>query len=166
MSGLSGSGKSTTAQQLAKKAGAIRLRSDAVRKHLAGMSIHAQGSDEIYTAEMSDKTYSRLISLGTTLTQLGYRVVLDAKFDRRAKRQEAIAQADTHNLDLTFVHCTAPAEVLRERVAQRSGDIADATVDILAKQSMEPFSAAATVVEVDTTRSEDAIAHQLSALFD
>ena len=39
MSGLSGSGKSTTARHLARQQGAIHLRSDAVRKHLGGISL-------------------------------------------------------------------------------------------------------------------------------
>ncbi|MEM6449383.1 MAG: AAA family ATPase [Cyanobacteria bacterium P01_D01_bin.105] len=165
MAGLSGSGKSTTAQQLAQLSGAIRLRSDAVRKHLAGLSIHEKGGDEIYTPEMSDKTYTRLITLGTTLANRGYRVILDAKFDRAAKRAEAIDSAQANNVPLTFLHCTAPAEVLRARVTARTGDIADATADILAKQFMEPFSSEATVQVIDTTQTKTEITHQLSNTF-
>jgi len=165
MSGLSGSGKSTTAGQLAKHSGAIRLRSDAVRKHLAGISIHEKGGDEIYTSEMTDKTYSRLIELGARLATRGYRAILDAKFDRKAKRAEAIAATKPTHLPLTFLHCTAPAEVLQSRVAARSGDIADATVAILAMQSMEPFEAGDPVVELDTTQSVEAIAATLSTIF-
>ena len=166
MCGLSGSGKSTTASWLVKISGAIRLRSDAVRKHLAGIGLHEKGSDEIYTPEMTDRTYSRLIELGVGLAARGYRVILDAKFDRQAKRKEAIAQANAQNLPLTFLHCTAPPEVLRARVEQRSGDIADATSAILAKQSMEPFTQSEPVVIVDTTQPIDEIQQQLSSLFD
>lgn len=165
MTGLSGSGKSTTAQQLAQLSGAIRLRSDAVRKHLAGISIHEKGTDAIYTPEMSDKTYTRLITLGAELASRGYRVILDAKFDRAAKRGEAIATAKAHDIALTFLHCTAPAEVLNQRVTNRTGDITDATADILAKQSMEPFSAEATVQTLDTTQSATQIAQQLANIF-
>ena len=165
MVGLSGSGKSTTAQQLAQLSGAIRLRSDAVRKHLAGISIHDKGGDEIYTPEMSDRTYTRLITLGAELASRGYRVILDAKFDRAAKRAEAIAAAQAKNISLTFLHCTAPAAVLKQRVMSRTGDIADATADILAKQSMEPFSAAANVQIVDTTQTKAEISQQLSSMF-
>ena len=165
MAGLSGSGKSTTAQQLAQQSSAIRLRSDAVRKHIAGISIHEKGGDEIYTPEMSDKTYTRLITLGAELASRGYRVILDAKFDRAAKRKEAIATAQAQNIPLTFLHCTAPAEVLRQRVTARTGDIADATADILAKQSMEPFTPAANVLVIDTTQPAEKITQQLSGAF-
>lgn len=165
MCGLSGSGKSTTASELVRLSGAIRLRSDAVRKHLAGISPYEKGSDRIYTAEMTDKTYSRLIELGVQLAIRGYRVILDAKFDRKAKRAEAIAKATAQNLPLTFLHCTAPPEVLKARVKARSGDIADATTAILAKQSMEPFEPTDPVIVVDTTQSIIEVRQQLDNVF-
>lgn len=166
MAGLSGSGKSTTAHQLARQSHAIRLRSDAVRKHLAGIALHEKGSDEIYTPEMTDKTYSRLIELGVGLAQRGERIILDAKFDRQAKRQEALSVANKNNLPITFIHCTAPRDVLKSRVEQRSGDIADATAAILAKQSMEPFAESDPVAVVDTTRSAEDIQRILSQVFE
>lgn len=165
MVGLSGSGKSTTARALALQAYAIRLRSDAIRKHLAGVPLYEKGPDTLYTPAMSNQTYTRLITLGVTLAQQGYSVILDAKFDRRAKRQEAIATAKAHNIDLTFAYCTAPAEVLKARVTQRSGDIADADAAILAQQSMEPFAAETPVVTLDTTQSAETIEKLLSELF-
>ena len=165
MVGLSGSGKSTTAGQLMTQSQAIRLRSDAIRKHLAGLSIHEKGSNDIYTPEMSDKTYSRLISLGVQLAARGYRVILDAKFDRVAKRQAAIAAAQSAGLSLTFLHCTAPADVLQRRVQQRSGDITDATLTVLADQSMEAFEDNAQVVTVDTTQPMSDIQAHLKKVF-
>lgn len=165
MCGLSGSGKSTTANELASLSGAIRLRSDAVRKHLAGISPYEKGSDRIYTPEMTDKTYSRLIELGVQLSARGYRVILDAKFDRQAKRAEAIAKATAHHLPLVLLHCAAPPEVLKARVEQRRRDIADATATVLAKQSMDPFEPEEPVVVVDTNRTIEQIRQQLSNIF-
>ena len=165
MSGLSGSGKSTTAQQLAKQSHAIRLRSDAVRKHLAGIDLHEKGGDEIYTPEMTDKTNSRLIELGVQLAKRGDRIILDAKFDRQAKRQEALTAANANSLPITFLHCTAPPEVLKSRVEKRSGDFADASAAVLAKQSMEPFTEADPVIVVDTTHSVEEIQSLLSRSF-
>ncbi len=166
MCGLSGSGKSTTAQQLAMQAKAIRLRSDAVRKHLAGVALHEKGPDEIYTPAMTEKTYARLIELGVQLASKGDRIILDAKFDRQAKRQAALDAAQLQHLSIAFLHCTAPADVLRARVAQRSGDIADATAAILAKQSMESFDPSDPVVTLDTTQPSEAIQQQLASVFD
>lgn len=154
MSGLSGSGKSTVARELSRQMGAIYLRSDAVRKHLAGIPVQERGDNTLYTPEMSQKTYGRLIHLGTLLSSQGYIVILDAKFDTQANRQLAIAEAKTHDLSPTIVHCEAPIDILKERVQQRSGDIADATLEVLEKQQLEPFTAdeAQYVTTIDTTR--------------
>lgn len=134
MSGLSGSGKSTTAKYLARQIGAIHLRSDAVRKHLAGIPLLERGGNEIYTPEMTQKTYSKLLTLGITLANQGWKVILDAKYDRQHLRQEAINQAIKHQLPLKIIACTAPIEVLTERLVKRRGDIADATSDLLESQ--------------------------------
>jgi aminoglycoside phosphotransferase family enzyme/gluconate kinase len=165
MAGLSGSGKSTTARQLASRLEAVHLRSDAVRKHLAGIPLNQRGGDELYTPEMSAKTYDRLLTLGITLANDGYTVVLDAKYDRQELRQAAIAQAEAAGLPIHIVYCHAPHDVLKERLQQRTGDIADATVDIMLKQTFEPFTAAeqSHVLDMDTTQ-EGAIASVLDKL--
>lgn len=142
MSGLSGAGKSTVARQLARKLSAIHIRSDAVRKHLGGISLQERGGNELYTAEMTQKTYERLLSLGIMLANQGFPVILDAKYDQQQLRAEMIAQAESHQLPLQIFHCTAPVEVLKERLQTRTGDIADATADLLAAQqaAAEPFT--------------------------
>ncbi|PIG90921.1 AAA family ATPase [Gloeocapsopsis sp. IPPAS B-1203] len=156
MSGLSGSGKSTVARQLARKIGAIHVRSDAVRKHLAGIPLLERGGDEIYTAEMTQKTYARLLDLSLMLATQGYTVILDAKYDRTSLRHEAIAAAQSQQLPLEIIHCTAPTEVLRDRLSSRTGDIADATVELLEAQqaAFEPFTTEeqGLVQEVNTTQ--------------
>jgi uncharacterized protein len=139
MAGLSGSGKSTVARHLAQTQGAIQIRSDAVRKHLAGIPLDAHGSNDLYTAEMTQKTYDRLLQLGVTLATQGYTVILDAKYDRQPLRQAAIAQAHAQHLPLQILHCTAPLSALQERLQQRHDDISDATADLLPKQRMDTF---------------------------
>ncbi|MGG6237181.1 AAA family ATPase [Nodosilinea sp. AN01ver1] len=155
MAGLSGAGKSTTAQVLAQQINAIHLRSDAVRKHLAGVPLDQRGDDSLYTPEMTEQTYDRLLTLGIALAQAGYSVILDAKYDRTSLRQSAIAQIQTAGLPLTILHCTAPAAVLEQRVRDRAGDIADATVAVLQRQHMEPFteSEQPLVRAIDTTQA-------------
>ncbi|AHJ30744.1 AAA family ATPase [Nodularia spumigena CS-584] len=144
MSGVSGSGKSTTAKYLARELQAIQIRSDAVRKHLGGISLGERGGDDLYTPEMTQKTYARLLNLGIILAQQGFHVILDAKYDKQHLRQDAIAQAEKHQLPLQIIYCTAPLEVVQERLANRTGDIADATVDLLTSQlqQAEAFTAA------------------------
>jgi aminoglycoside phosphotransferase family enzyme/predicted kinase len=154
MSGLSGSGKSTTARTLARQSGAIQIRSDAVRKHLGGVALDAAGDASLYSPDMTQKTYDRLLDLGIKLASQGYTVILDAKYDRQAVRSQVIEQVQAHGIPLEILHCTAPDDVLRDRVQQRQGDISDATTDVLANQHMEPFTEAEQpfVKTIDTTQ--------------
>ncbi|MGB5971678.1 MAG: AAA family ATPase, partial [Nodosilinea sp.] len=163
MTGLSGSGKSTTARLLVGQTNAIHLRSDAVRKHLAGVPLDQRGDDSLYTPEMTAKTYDRLLTLATALAQSGYAVILDAKYDRQALRQSAIERVQAAGLPLMILYCTAPTAVLEQRVRDRAGDIADATVAVLQRQHMEPFTEAeqALVRAIDTTQ---AVPPQLAAI--
>lgn len=140
MSGLSGSGKTTTARKIARESGAIHIRSDAVRKHLGGVALDEKGDDSLYSSEMTERTYDRLLQLGITLASQSYTVILDAKYNRQALRLPAINKAQAYNIPLEILYCTASADVLRDRVLQRSGDISDANVDVLAQQQMEPFT--------------------------
>jgi uncharacterized protein len=160
MSGVSGSGKSTTARFLARQLGGIQIRSDAVRKHLAGIPLLERGGDEIYTAEMTEKTYTRLLDLGIKLASQGFTVILDAKYDKTQLRGEAIAQAQKHQIPLQIINCTAPLEVLQQRLDKRTGDIADATAKLLALQiqQAEPFSESekSYLKILDTTQPQDA----------
>jgi aminoglycoside phosphotransferase family enzyme/predicted kinase len=147
MAGLSGAGKSTVARYLARQRGAIHIRSDAVRKHLAGIPLRQRGGSEVYTPEMTEKTYRRLVQLGVELAREGYSVILDAKFDRQALRGMAIEQAQKCGIPLRILHCYAPEAVLRERLQRRMAagtveggnlaDIADATADLLAQQQAQ-----------------------------
>lgn len=156
MSGLSGSGKSTVARHLSREQDAIQLRSDAVRKHLAGISIDESGQNNIYTPEMTQKTYGRLLELGIILAQAGYTIILDAKYDRIALRREIRSQAQIHQIPLQIIHCTAPRSVLCDRLNRRQGDISDATADLIPSQqtNWEDFTSAEQpyVIEIDTSQ--------------
>lgn len=156
MSGLSGSGKSTVAKNIARQQGAIQIRSDVVRKHLAGISLDESGKDSIYSAAMTQKTYDRLLELGIMLAQAGFTVILDAKYDRLAYRQPAINRANSLDLPLKIIQCTAPEPVLRDRLNQRQGDVSDATADLIASQqkNAEAFTdeEQAYVTTIDTSR--------------
>ncbi len=134
MSGLSGSGKSTTGKKIARETSAIHIRSDAIRKHLAGIKLTEKGGNEIYSAQMTEKTYDRLLELGIMLAKQGFSVILDAKYDRRSLREKAIKTADAENIPLEIVYCHVSEEILRDRLNKRTGDIADATADLVTSQ--------------------------------
>jgi uncharacterized protein len=156
MSGFSGSGKSTVAKTIARSQGAIHIRADAVRKHLANIPL-AESAKELYTVAMTKKTYTRLLELGSILVKAGYTVILDAKYDRLSLRQPVIDRAEEDNIQLKIVYCTAPESVLRDRLNQRQNDISDATADLLPAQqaTWQDFTTTeqAYVTTVDTSRA-------------
>jgi aminoglycoside phosphotransferase family enzyme/predicted kinase len=158
MSGVSGSGKTTVARQLAKHLGAIHIRSDAVRKHLAGIPLHERGGDDLYAPQMTQDTYNRLLALAELLVTQGYSVILDAKYDRQRWREGAIAFAQSAQIPLRILYCTAPREILRDRLTQRTGDISDATPSLLVQQmaAADPLTPPEQtyVIAIETTRAD------------
>lgn len=157
LSGLSGSGKSTVAREIAKKLDGIRIRSDAVRKHLARIDLDKRGSIELYTPEMSARTFDRLAELAKILLPLGYTVILDARYDRSLWREPLRALAGSIGVPFHIVHTHAPLPVLLDRLEKRTGDISDATTEVLLAQieKTEPFtdSEQPYLISVDTSRS-------------
>jgi uncharacterized protein len=155
LSGLSGSGKSTLGKQIALEMSGVHLRSDAVRKHLGGVPLLSKGDDRLYTPAMTARTYQQVLELGAKLAVQGFTVILDAKYDRQSLRTAVVDLAQSQDILIQIVYCTAPASVLRDRLVHRTGDIADATVDLLTSQqaAWEDFTSEEQdcVITVDTT---------------
>jgi uncharacterized protein len=171
MSGLSGSGKSTVAGQLAQQINAIHIRSDAVRKRLAGIPLRAKGDRDgginsgIYTHEMTQLTYERMLELGIFLAQQGWPVILDAKYDRQTLRQAVLETAQAAQIPIRIVQCTAPIEVLHDRLQHRTGDVSDATADLLDSQirAAEPWTEGERAITI-ILQTEQALESQISSL--
>jgi uncharacterized protein len=105
---------------------------------------------------MTAQTYHHILSLAEKLVIQGFTVILDAKYDRQSLRGDAIDLAHKLGIQLDIIHCIASEQVLIDRLTQRSGDIADATVDLLASQqaAWEDFNPIEQqyVTRIDTTR--------------
>jgi predicted kinase len=95
--GLPGTGKSTLAQQFADRADFRLVRSDLVRKELAGLSV--QGSTRspfgqgIYTPAWTERTYAECLVRAEKLLFEGNRVVVDASFGEEAQRRAFLGAA-------------------------------------------------------------------------
>jgi len=140
MSGVSGSGKSTTAKELAIALDGIAIRSDVIRKHLAGIDVLTRGSETIYSPAMTQKTYQRLTELAILLAKTGLTVIVDAKYDRQAFRQALIDTAKSQHIPINIVFCQAELQELRSRLRQRAQqnlDVSDATEALLERQLAE-----------------------------
>jgi predicted kinase len=134
--GLSGSGKSTIAQQISEKLGAIRIRADVERKRLFA-SIQDQ-PEILYNESANTKTYARLIDLTNHIHSLGMTVVVDATFLSQTRiEQFALAFNNLPKQTLQIVLCQASREIMRNRIVlrrQAGQDPSDATPDVLDKQ--------------------------------
>jgi uncharacterized protein len=165
MVGLSGSGKTWLARQLAVTLDAFHVRSDVERKRLAGLGpLQPSASPPdagIYTREFNDRTYARLLECARHCLAGQENVVIDAASLRREERKSFAAVAATTGARFRMVHCVAPPQTLRARVAARrreGRDASEATLDLLERQPgfWESFDAAesGSVIVADTTSPE------------
>jgi aminoglycoside phosphotransferase family enzyme/predicted kinase len=140
--GLSGSGKSTLAGALAPLAGAAPgarwLRSDVIRKRLAGVDPETRLPPESYTPEASDRVYADMFDEAASLLGLGQTVVVDAVFARHSEREAIARVAADAGVPFTGLWLEAPGAVLAERVSARASapqaDASDADAAVVAHQ--------------------------------
>ena len=163
MTGIAGSGKSHVATALAARLGAVILRSDVIRKELAGISPGTSargGQDEgLYTPAHTALTFAALYRRAEAHLRRGHSVVLDAVFGRRTDRERSGRLARKHGARLLLVECVAPDDVLRQRLQERErevGEPSDATLAIAERlrAHYQPVdsTAEAPIVRVDTAR--------------
>jgi predicted kinase len=155
--GFSGTGKSTFARAIAPalgaSPGAVVLRTDEVRKRLAGAGPVDRLSPEIYTAEFYARVYDAAFTTARALIRAGCSVVLDATFTEPGLRARAEALAADLGVPFHGVWLQAPLEVLEARVGTRVGDASDATLQVLHDQIARCEVSSVTWVRVDATQS-------------
>ena len=171
--GLPGSGKSTLAADLARHGEFHVIRSDRVRKRLAGFaeeqrSTQAFGSG-IYTAEWNERTYAECLRRAEHLFVEGERVLIDASFREEARRREFLDAAARWRVPAVLLVCQADAEVIRRRLSARQGDLSDADWGIYveaAKAWEQPSDATAPAVRAIATGGtrKQAFAQAMAAL--
>ena len=141
MHGLSGSGKTSIAGDMTIQLGALHIRSDIERKRLSGMTETQRSgssvSGGIYTSSTSEKTYNRLAGIAANTINAGYRVIVDAAFLSREKRQQFYDLSKQLDTPFYIIDCQAPESALRSRIAQRykvGTDASEATLQVLEHQ--------------------------------
>lgn len=148
--GLSGSGKTTCAQALLERIGAIRLRSDVERKRLQGLDALAHTRSGVaqgaYAAGATARTYAHLRDVADSVVACGYPVVVDAAFLVRAQRDMFRQLAAARATPFLILDVTAEEAVLRARILERRrqrNDPSEADLDVLEHQlrTQEPLGA-------------------------
>jgi aminoglycoside phosphotransferase family enzyme/predicted kinase len=160
--GLPGTGKSTLAAALADATGWSVLRSDEVRKDIAGLghstAAVAEPGEGLYRPELTDATYDTLLERARTALELGESVILDASWASARHRQAAQALADATASDLAELRCVVPSEVAELRIRRRLArgwDPSDATPAVAAAMA-DRFDPWPTATVLDTAGALDA----------
>jgi len=136
--GLSGSGKSRMARELAPRLGAAPgarvARSDAIRKRLAGAALTARLDEAHYGHAMTERTFDALYAEAAEAIAAGQSVVADAVFARPGQRDAVAGVAEAAGVPFIGLWLEAPAEVMARRVTTRTRNVSDADAAVLERQ--------------------------------
>ncbi|RMH80761.1 MAG: hypothetical protein D6674_02610 [Acidobacteria bacterium] len=152
--GLSGGGKSYIASILHEDFGFEWLRSDLIRKELAGLKptqkLDLPYGEGIYSPQWTMRVYEEMLKRAKELSNMGKDVVLDATFLEDWQRQMVRSTFP----EALFLLAYADEEEILRRLRSRV-DISDANVEVYRKQK-EKFVAPhyATVVNTQKSREE------------
>lgn len=136
--GLSGTGKTTLAYELApdigRAPGARVLRTDVMRKLLLDIPEHEPAPADAYTKEASDRVYAEIDHAIQTVLAAGHSAIFDAVFASENERDKIRRIAGSVEAGFTGLWLTAPGDTLKDRVSRRSGDASDATTAVVDAQ--------------------------------
>lgn len=172
MQGVSGSGKSWLAEQVANRYQMIRIRSDVERKRLYQLSQQQQRYSGIntglYSQTCSNKTYQHLLQLAVEILNAGYSVIVDATFLQRQQRKQFFQQTERLQIPFLIINSYADKGILLNRIkvrAKQLDNVSEADRIVLENQleNMQPLTIGERKysIAIDTDQAE-----QLSGLWD
>ena len=136
--GLSGSGKTTVAREIApligRFPGAVHLRSDLERKAYFGIPAFTKLPPSAYRPEVSDKIYQIMRSKARLALTAGQAVILDAVHATPDERRLAEAIATDAGCAFTGVWLDADTALRVTRVGHRGQDASDADAQVAVQQ--------------------------------
>ncbi|MFN3471567.1 MAG: AAA family ATPase [Aquificaceae bacterium] len=151
--GLSGSGKSFLAGLLHEEFGFEWIRSDQIRKELAGIEatqkVKVPYGEGIYSQEWTQRVYREMIKRAREKVKEGKDVVLDATF--LEEWQRSLVKEEFK--DVLFLLAFAEEEEIIRRLKSRK-DISDADLEVYMRQK-ERFVPPEYAVPINTQRSRE-----------
>lgn len=136
--GLSGSGKSRLAREIAPHVGGgigcRVVRTDATRKRLSGVGLLDRLPPSSYTPEMSAKTYAAVHDEVRALLAAGCPAVADAVFAKETERSAVEALASEAGAPFQGLWLEAPAAVMKARADARVRNASDADAAVVERQ--------------------------------
>ena len=136
--GLSGSGKSRVARSIAPQIGALPgarvLRSDVIRKRIAGVHPLDHLDESGYTAEMTEKTYKAVYDEARATLLSGHSVIADCVFADPMQRAAIEAVAKDVGVPFVGLWLKADPDVMQARVTKRVNNASDADASVVRQQ--------------------------------
>ena len=154
--GLPGTGKTTLAEAIGARRGLTVLRSDVVRKEMAGLEpttpAPAAFQAGLYEPSVTDAVYGELLEQSGIMLRMGESVIIDASWTSNAHRELARQIASSNRAQIVELQCEIDAETavarLQARAEQDGGhDASDATPEIATQmeQTQDSWPEAVTV---------------------
>lgn len=157
--GLMGTGKTTIAEQLAGMTGAKLLRSDCLRKELAGIetqtSVNYSFGSGLYSQTMTMRTYDTMLQHTLEALDQKLSVIVDASFIDYNQRERFWSRARDLRIPVLLLYCLCPYDVAADRMKARRAqghDASDGRPDLWPQQSaaFTPPSEAEQALTIDT----------------
>lgn len=177
MHGLSGSGKTTVAQGVLDRTGAIRIRTDVERKRLFGLPPTARTSSGIesglYTKEASQRTYQAIAGLAGAILGAGFPVIADGTFLTESQRRLLRSVAERAGVPFVILNVQASEPALVRRLEERAhggeqvseADLAVLRRQIAARDPMEDADrAVAVIVQTEPPSPVDEILRRMDKI--
>ena len=161
--GAPATGKTTLARAIAGATGWRAIRSDEVRKSLAGIATTersgAELDDGLYTPAWTERTYTELLERAQERLGLGESLILDASWSDRRWRARVVEVARATSSELIALQCTSPVEIAIVRAEKRKADQSDASdADAkIARAGAERFHPWPQAQTLDTTQAPDEV---------
>jgi aminoglycoside phosphotransferase family enzyme/predicted kinase len=143
VTGLIGSGKTTTATEAGRGLGYSVLSSDIIRKNLASVPATERHYDEmdsgLYSPEFTSKTYEEMLRRARELLAAGRSVVLDASFKKRSDRLAAQELAHCAGARFLVIECKADDKTIKKwlKDRERGASMSDGRWEIFANFKKE-----------------------------
>jgi aminoglycoside phosphotransferase family enzyme/predicted kinase len=136
--GLSGTGKTTIAAELAPLAGripgAVHLRSDIERKHMFAVPETTHLPQSGYDSATTREVYARMQRNARLALEAGFTTIVDAVHALPEERHGTEAAAREAKVPFRSIWLDAPLELRIDRVKGRRKDASDADAEVLRKQ--------------------------------
>jgi uncharacterized protein len=161
--GLVGAGKSTIAKRLASELNWPVFSSDEIRKTLASVPLNQrtppESREKIYSTQMTQRTYRKLVEDGLGALKKNRGVILDATFSTRALRKFLRGECKTASARFQFVELDVGPDEIKERLKARdekAAETSDARLEDFDKLNAAykpPSELAPDLTRISTTNS-------------